>query len=149
VSGYESAAAVDHRRFLETEADVFIPAAMENQITAETAPLLNCSLVVEAANGPTDADGERTLASRGIELLPDILSNAGGVVVSYFEWLQNKRSEVWRLDEVESKLERIMAESYERVAKSARDYETDFRTGAYIAALSRLEILYKERGIFP
>lgn len=149
VKGYESAAAVDHRQFLETDADVFIPAAMENQITAETAPLLKCSLVVEAANGPTDADGERNLASRGIELLPDILSNAGGVVVSYFEWLQNKRSEVWRLEEVQSKLERTMSESYERVARAARDYETDFRTAAYIVALKRLEILYKERGIFP
>lgn len=149
VNGYESAAAVDHRRFLETDADVFIPAAMENQITAETAPLLNCSLVVEAANGPTNAEGERDLTSRGIELLPDILSNAGGVVVSYFEWLQNKRSEVWRLEEVQSKLERTMSESYERVARAARDYETDFRTAAYIVALKRLEILYKERGIFP
>jgi glutamate dehydrogenase (NAD(P)+) len=149
VAGYESAAAVDHRKFLETEADIFIPAAMENQITAETAPLLNCSLVIEAANGPTDAAGEQILNSRDIEVLPDILSNAGGVIVSYFEWLQNKRSEVWRLSEVEEKLQRTTGESYERVARAARDYETDFRTAAYVVALTRLEILYKERGIFP
>ena len=149
VAGYESAASVDHRAFLGTEADVFIPAAMENQITAETAPLLNCSLVVEAANGPTDADGERILRGRDIEILPDILSNAGGVIVSYFEWLQNKRSEVWRLEEVQSKLERTMGESYERVAKAVKDYKTNHRTAAYIVALKRLEILYKERGIFP
>jgi glutamate dehydrogenase (NAD(P)+) len=149
VAGYQSAKAVDHREFLGTEADVFIPAALENQITADTAPLLNCSLVVEAANGPTDGEGEEIMTSRSIEVLPDILSNAGGVVVSYFEWLQNKRAEVWRLDEVETKLERTMGESYERVTRAANDYQADYRTAAYIVALKRLEILYKERGIFP
>jgi glutamate dehydrogenase (NAD(P)+) len=149
IAGYESADPVEHREFLGTEADVFIPAALENQITGETASLLNASLVVEAANGPTDAEGETALASRGIEVLPDILCNAGGVIVSYFEWLQNKRAEVWRLEEVESRLERTMSESYERVAGAAQEYDTDCRTAAYIVALKRLEVLYKERGIFP
>ena len=82
VAGYESADLVDHRKFLGVEADVFIPAALENQITGETAPLLNVSLVVEAANGPTDADGEKTVVLRGIGLPPHILCNAGGVIVS-------------------------------------------------------------------
>jgi glutamate dehydrogenase (NAD(P)+) len=104
IAGYPGATAVNHETFLGTRADMFIPAAMENQITAATAPLLNVKLVVEAANGPTDPEGDAILAERGIELLPDVLANAGGVVVSYFEWLQNKRSESWDLEEVDGKL---------------------------------------------
>ena len=130
-------------------ADIFIPAALENQITAETAPLLNVRLVVEGANGPTDPDGDSVLAGRGIELLPDILCNAGGVIVSYFEWLQNKRSESWDLEEVDAKLYKKMVNAYERVRDAARTYSTDWRTAAYVIALTRLAKVYKERGIFP
>jgi glutamate dehydrogenase (NAD(P)+) len=87
---------------------MFIPAAMENQLTADTTPWLNVRLIVEGANGPTDLEGDAILEERGIQLLPDILCNSGGVIVSYFEWLQNKRSEFWMLDEVDSKLHRLM-----------------------------------------
>jgi glutamate dehydrogenase (NAD(P)+) len=150
VAGYPVAQAIDHETFLRTRADIFIPAALEGQITAETAPLLNVSTVFEAANGPTDLDGDRILAERGIELLPDILCNSGGVIVSYFEWLQNKRSEAWDLEEVDSKLHKRMLSAYERVRETARRYgNTDWRTAAYIVALRRLERVYKERGIFP
>jgi glutamate dehydrogenase/leucine dehydrogenase len=127
----------------------FIPAALENQITAETAPLLNVKLVAEGANGPTDLEGDAILQERGIAVLPDVLCNAGGVTVSYFEWLQNKRSEFWDGDEVDAKLFKKMASAYERVRDAAQAYNIDWRTAAYLIALSRLAKVYKERGIFP
>jgi glutamate dehydrogenase (NAD(P)+) len=149
VAGCPDASPIDHEEFLSTRADFFIPAAMENQITAETAPRLEVRLVAEGANGPTDPQGDRILQERGIELIPDVLCNAGGVVVSYFEWLQNKRSEFWELHEVDAKLKHIMVNSYQAVQEMARKYETDWRTAAYILAISRIAMVYKERGIFP
>jgi glutamate dehydrogenase (NAD(P)+) len=149
ISTYPLAKPVDHKTFLATRADLFIPAALENQITAQTAPALNVRLVVEAANGPTDPQGDQILRDRGITIIPDILCNSGGVIVSYFEWLQNKRSEFWDLDEVDTKLHKTMQRSYERVTDRMKEYGTDWRTAAYIVALSRLEKVYKERGIFP
>lgn len=149
VAGYEKAAKIDHTTFLTTKADIFIPAAMENQITAETAPQLRVGLVAEGANGPTDPDGDSVLESRGIHVIPDVLCNAGGVIVSYFEWLQNKRSEYWELEEVDQKLHRKIVSAYERVRATAQEYNTDWRMAAYIVALSALERAYKERGIFP
>ncbi len=146
---FAEATAIDHETFLRTPADIFIPAAMENQITAETAPWLNVRLVAEGANGPTDPDADVILRRRGIEVLPDILCNSGGVIVSYFEWLQNKRSECWELEEVDLKLRKRIINAYEQVKSMARDFETDWRTAAYIVALMRLATVYKERGIFP
>jgi glutamate dehydrogenase (NAD(P)+) len=150
VAGYPHARPIDHETFLSTRADCFVPAALEGQITAETAPLLNVRIVVEGANGPTDLDGDRILAERGIELLPDILANGGGVIVSYFEWLQNKRSEAWELDEVDTKLYKRMVAAYDRVRETRQEFPgADWRTAAYIVALRRLERVYRDRGIFP
>jgi glutamate dehydrogenase (NAD(P)+) len=149
ISGYPKAKSIDRKTLLQTKADIFVPAALENQITADTAPLLNVKLVAEGANGPTDPDGDRVLQQRGIDVIPDILCNAGGVVVSYFEWLQNKRSEFWDLEEVDSKLHRKIVSAYERVRDTAKEFRTDWRTAAYIVALFRLATVYKERGIFP
>lgn len=149
VAGYPGATAIDHKTFMSTAVDIFIPAALENQITEETAPWLQVKLVVEGANGPTNPRGDEILQERGIPLLPDVLCNAGGVVVSYFEWLQNKRSESWDLEEVDAKLLRKMIDAYERVRDTLKHYQTDWRTAAYIVALNRLEKVYKERGIFP
>jgi glutamate dehydrogenase (NAD(P)+) len=149
VAGFPGTTAIDHETFLRTKADIFIPAALEGQITATTAPWLNCKLVAEGANGPTDIDGDAILIERDIALLPDILCNAGGVIVSYFEWLQNKRSEFWELEEVDTKLHKKMLRAYQRVREMARTHATDWRTAAYIVALDTLETVYKERGIFP
>ncbi len=149
VKGYPKANPIDHNEFICTKADIFIPAALENQITAETAPLLQVRLVAEGANGPTDPDGDKILNRRGIDVLPDILCNSGGVIVSYFEWLQNKRSEFWDLQEVDCKLYKKMVLAYQRVRDTAQKFQVDWRTAAYIVALARLEKVYKERGIFP
>jgi len=149
VAGYPQARPIDHETFFSTQADIFIPAALENQITAETAPLLDVKLVAEGANGPTDLDGDKILQEKGIAVLPDVLCNAGGVIVSYFEWLQNKRSEFWDLEEVDAKLHRQIIGGYQRVRNTAQEFDTDWRTAAYIVALRRLEIVYRERGIFP
>jgi glutamate dehydrogenase (NAD(P)+) len=149
VKGYPRAFSVDHQTFMSTKADVFIPAAMENQITGETAPILDVKVVAEGANGPTDPEGDRILESRGIEVIPDILCNSGGLVVSYFEWLQNKRSEFWELEEVDMKLEKKIVNGYDRVVRTAEEFNTDWRTAAYIVAISHLEKVYQERGIYP
>jgi len=149
ISGFPDADPVDHDTFLRTQADIFIPAALENQITSETAPDMNFRLVAEGANGPTDPEGDKILQEKGTHLIPDILCNAGGVIVSYFEWLQNKRSEFWDLQEVDCKLHKKIVNAYARVRDAAKKYSTDWRTAAYIVALSRLEEVYKERGIFP
>ena len=149
VAGYPGATVVDHETFLATKADIFIPAALESQITDQTAPLLKVRLVAEGANGPTTPEGDAVLFEAGIELLPDVLCNAGGVIVSYFEWLQNKRAEFWDLDEVDSKLHKMLMGGYDRVHIAATEYNTDWRTAAYIVALKRLRMVYRNRGIFP
>ena len=149
ISGYPKAKTIDRKTLFQTKADIFVPAALENQITADTAPVLNVKLVAEGANGPTNPDGDRVLQQKGIDLIPDILCNAGGVIVSYFEWLQNKRSEFWELEEVDTKLHRKIVSAYERVRDTAKAYKTDWRTAAYIVALSHLDTVYRERGIFP
>ena len=140
---------ISHNDFLSLKADIFIPAAMENQINNETARMLNVRLVAEGANGPTDPEGDEILQRRGIGLIPDVLCNSGGVIVSYFEWLQNKRSEFWELEEVDSKLHKKIVGAYQRVRDAARRFNVDWRTAAYILAITRLEKIYKERGIFP
>ncbi len=148
-SGYTDARTVDHLEFMSTKADIFIPAAMENQITSEIAPLLNVALVAEGANGPTTPDGDVLLHKRGIEVIPDILCNSGGVIVSYFEWLQNKRSESWDLEDVDAKLRKTLLRAYDAVQETVQSYKTDRRTAAYIVAINRLGKAYEERGIFP
>jgi len=147
VLGY--APTIDHELFFATRADIFIPAAMGNQITGATAPLLNVGLVAEGANGPTDAEGDAILRARGIRVIPDILCNSGGVIVSYFEWLQNKQGDSWELEEVDRRLHAKILAAYERVRDMARSRKVDWRLAAYIVALSHLEAVYKERGIFP
>ncbi|MDY6787770.1 MAG: Glu/Leu/Phe/Val dehydrogenase [candidate division WOR-3 bacterium] len=149
VSGFKNTEKISHEEFLKAKADIFIPSALENQITKETADWIDVKLIAEGANGPTDLDGDRILKEKKINVIPDILANSGGVIVSYFEWLQNKRSEFWTLEEVDKKLHRIITLGYERVRNTAEEFDVDWRTAAYIVALRRLDIVYKERGIFP
>jgi glutamate dehydrogenase (NAD(P)+) len=149
VDGFEGAHPIRDEKFLGIPCDILIPAALEGQITREMAATLRCRLLAEGANGPTQPDGDEVLRDRGIAVIPDILCNSGGVIVSYFEWLQNKRSEFWDLEEVDQKLQRRILSAYGKVRDTARSRGMDWRTAAYVVALQRLETVYKERGIFP
>lgn len=149
IADYPKAKPIDHEAFLALEADIFIPAALENQVTALTAPKINVKLVAEGADCPCDRDGSRILEQRNIDVIPDILCNSGGLVVGYLEWLQNKRSELWELEEVDSKLKEIITDAYHRVNRKVKEFNTDWRTAARIEALSRLQRIYRRRGIFP
>jgi glutamate dehydrogenase (NAD(P)+) len=149
VEGYKHSRPITREEFFATECDVFVPAALELEIGDKEARSLKCKVVVEGANGPTYPEAESQLLDRGIDVIPDILANSGGVTVSYFEWLQNKRSERWELEEVEEKLERRMKRTYQAVLDFAQERRLDMRTAAYGIGLQRIESAYAERGIFP
>jgi glutamate dehydrogenase (NAD(P)+) len=149
VAGFPKADAIDSDAFFETPADVFIPAALEDQITERVAARLNVRLVAEGANGPTTPGGDAALQRRGIDVLPDILCNAGGVIVSYFEWRQNTTNDVPDPTRDDVQLREILTRAYERVAAASGAFGLDWRTAAYAAALQRLETVYLDRGIFP
>lgn len=106
-------------------------------------------LIAEGANGPTNVEGEKILLSKGIDIIPDILCNSGGVITSYFEWLQNRNGELWKLEEVMQKLETKLSGSYHNVQTAAEERNIDMRTAAYILAIERIEKAYVQRGIFP
>lgn len=146
---FPGARAVSLDEFFQVEADVFIPAALENQVTGSTARQLNVRLVAEGANGPTTPEGDAVLRERRIDVLPDVLANAGGVIVSYFEWLQNRGGAAWNAAEVDHRLKSILERAYERVKEMVTEKSLDWRTAAYAVALRRIEQVYDERGIFP
>ncbi|MCK0145703.1 Glu/Leu/Phe/Val dehydrogenase [Arenibacter sp. F26102] len=149
IVGYSSAEAVDKDQFFELDCDICIPAALGNQITAENAGKIKAFLIAEGANGPTDVEGEEILLKNGVGIIPDILCNSGGVIGSYFEWLQNRNGELWQLEEVLFKLEKKMKEVFEKVYEMAEKRDGDMRTAAYIIAIERIEKAYVQRGIFP
>lgn len=149
VAGYEAAEACAPEEFWATKADVVIPAALEWQITSANVNLLDCRLVAEAANGPTTPAAERVLLEKGIDVLPDILCNAGGVIVSFFEWTQNKRGETWYIDEVRHKLKRRIVDAYDRVTQAVNKYKCSRRNAAMAVAIERVATAYEERGFFP
>ncbi len=149
LEGYPGGKKISREEFFASEVDIFVPAALELQIGADEAKEMQCKVVVEGANGPTDIEGEDILLKRGIDVVPDILANSGGVIVSYYEWLQNKRSESWELEEVQMRLERRMRRGYQSVADRMRELKTDMRTTCYAIALERLRDTYKARGIWP
>src|SRR5262249_25632138 len=135
--------------FFSMECDIFVPAALELEIGVPEAKALRCKLIVEGANGPTFPEAEEILLAKGVDVLPDIFANSGGVIVSYYEWLQNKRSERWDLEEVESRLERRMKRTYGLLRDFTNERNVDWRTAAYAIGLDRIQKAYQERGIFP
>ncbi|SZD73581.1 Glutamate dehydrogenase [Candidatus Ornithobacterium hominis] len=149
INAYSQAEKIKDEDFFGLDCDIVIPAALGNQITVDNAQHIKAQLIAEGANGPTDSAAEEILLEKGITIIPDILCNSGGVIGSYFEWLQNKRAEIWKIDEVLSQLEDKILTAYDKVEKAAKKYETDYRTAAYIVALERIEKVYKERGVFP
>ena len=126
--------------------DVLIPAALENQITGENAAGVRAKVIIEAANGPTTVEADKILEEKGIVVVPDILANAGGVVVSYFEWVQNIQSMAWDLDEVNRTLKKIMNKAYDEVDAMSRDNKVTMRMGAYMVAINRICTAGKMRG---
>lgn len=133
----------------KVKADILIPAALESQITKHTVDGIDVRLIAEAANGPTTPEADAVLASKGIDVLPDILANAGGVIVSYYEWVQNKKSERWDAEEVDNKLRVAIGKAYSATVDAAAELKTSMRTAAYAVALRRIQLAYRERGIFP
>ena len=149
LANYPGGVEITRDEFFQTECDILVPAAVELEIGSEEAKMVRCQLLVEAANGPTDIDGERILHERGIDIIPDILANSGGVIVSYYEWLQNRRCEGWERLEVKDKLERRMLDTYEQVAETGNELGCDLRTACYAVALDNLSRIYQRRGVWP
>lgn len=134
---------------LTCKCDVLVPAALENQITADNAGKLNCAYIVEAANGPTTEEADEILAKRGITLIPDIFANSGGVIVSYFEWVQNIQELTWDRSQVNEMLEKLMTKSFQTILDAKEECHCSFRMAAYIVALRKLVTAEKMKGIFP
>ena len=153
VQGYtdKGAEKISNDKLLELKADVLIPAAMENQITGSNADKINVPLLLELANGPVTPEADEILFERGIVDLPDFLVNSGGVIVSYFEWVQNQQGYYWDINEVYSKLDKIVTRSFHDVMKTQTDYASKLkkitpREAAYIIAVSRVAAAMKARG---
>jgi glutamate dehydrogenase (NAD(P)+) len=149
VVGFPNAQEISNEDLLEMPCDILIPAALENQITQDNAPRINARMIVEAANGPTSPDADLILRDRGIFLVPDILANAGGVTVSYFEWVQAMQWFPWTLDEVNARLRTIMQQSFARVYQQSTIRGVDLRTAALCVAIDRVAEFTRLRGIYP
>ena len=140
---------VSNTELLELPCDVLIPAALENQLTARNATRIKGRLIIEAANGPTTPEADHIFNDRGLTVVPDILANAGGVTVSYFEWVQDLQRFFWAEREINSQLESIMSRSYEAVCQKAAEQESTLRMGAYLLAVARVAEATEIRGVYP
>ena len=149
VQGFPGATDISNADVLETECEILIPAALENQITAVNADRIRARVVAEAANGPTTPDADTMLHERGIFMIPDILCNAGGVTVSYFEWVQDLNRDFWDENEVNSKLKTIMVKSFQDTLAMALKEQVDMRTAAYLLAVERVASATALRGLYP
>ncbi|MFN2363473.1 MAG: Glu/Leu/Phe/Val dehydrogenase [Halarsenatibacteraceae bacterium] len=144
--GYPGTKEISNEELLTLECDILVPAAMENQINEKNAHNIKAKMVAEAANGPTTPEADKILNDKGIVVLPDILANAGGVTVSYFEWVQNMYNYYWDKEEVDSKLEKIMVNAFERVHKKHQEQDVPYRVAAYMVAIERLTEAMRARG---
>jgi len=147
--GLADTEAITNAELLELPCDALVPAALENQLTAKNAPRVKARLIVEAANGPTTPDADRILNDRGIMVVPDILANAGGVTVSYFEWVQDLQRFFWAELEINNRLEQIMMRAYRATRAKAEEQETNLRIGAYLLAVTRVAEATEIRGVYP
>ena len=147
--GFKGCDSISNQELLELRCDVLVPAALENAITLENAEHVRAKIVAEAANGPTTPGADQILREKGIFVIPDILCNAGGVTVSYFEWVQDLYGFFWTEHEVNNYLERTMNTAFKDVHAASEKYRVDMRTGAYIMAVARVAEATKVRGIFP
>lgn len=147
--GYPGASQIDPSELFSLPVDIIIPAAIEGQINKRTAESIRAKIIVEGANGPTDIDADEVLREKEVLLVPDILANAGGVMVSYFEWLQNLHREKWDLNTVNSKLEEKMVYSFKEVSRVTQNYDTTMRLGALVLGVGKVADAIKTLGLFP
>jgi glutamate dehydrogenase (NAD(P)+) len=149
VVGFSGATRIDNKEVLEYDCDVLVPAALEKVITAENAPRIKARIVAEAANGPTMPDADAILFERGVMVLPDILANAGGVTVSYFEWVQDLQNNFWEEEEINERLKRKMVRAFREAHEQASRHKVSMRMGAYCVAVDRVAEATKLRGLYP
>jgi glutamate dehydrogenase (NAD(P)+) len=147
--GLPDAEAVTNSELLELPCDVLVPAALENQLTAKNASRVKARLIIEAANGPTTPEADHILNDRGIMIVPDILANAGGVTVSYFEWVQDLQRFFWAEHEINNRLESIMIRAYRASRVKADEQDTNLRMGSYLLAVARVAEATEIRGVYP
>ena len=148
LEGFGGGDKITNEELLELDCEILVPAAKEDQITSRNADRIKAKIIVEGANGPTTAKADPILESRGVYVVPDILANAGGVTVSYFEWVQNRMGYSWTLEDVNTRLARIMTESFDEVAATAEKFGVSMRLGAYILGIDRVAKTLKLRGIY-
>ncbi|AKC32609.1 Glu/Leu/Phe/Val family dehydrogenase [Candidatus Pantoea carbekii] len=149
IIGFKGAKQIDRDEFWDIHMDILIPAALEGQITLERAKKLNCKLILEGANGPTYPEADDILCQRDITVVPDVICNAGGVTVSYFEWVQDMASFFWSEDEINLRMDKIMIEAMLHIWNKAQENNCSLRTAAYIVACERILMARKDRGIYP
>ncbi|MBO1112868.1 Glu/Leu/Phe/Val family dehydrogenase [Bordetella petrii] len=149
VAGFNGGEALDDAQFWELETDFLIPAALEGQINKSNAHKVRAKIVVEGANGPTTPEADDVLRENGVYVVPDVLANAGGVTVSYFEWVQDFSSFFWSEDEINHRLERLMREAYAAVSQMAKEHKVTLRTAAFIVACTRILQARQVRGLYP
>lgn len=148
LKGYPKAQGITNEELLELPCDVLVPAALENVITAKNAVNIKAKIICEGANGPTTAGADKILNEKGIFVIPDILANAGGVTVSYFEWVQDRGGYFWDEETVNNRLERIMVRSFGEVTAMAEKHKLDNRIGAYMLAIDRVAAVHRLRGMY-
>jgi glutamate dehydrogenase (NAD(P)+) len=149
VVGFKGAERITNDELIETRCDILVPAALENQITLRNASRVRARIVAEAANGPTTPGADRVLHERGAFVIPDILCNAGGVTVSYFEWAQNLQGFFWDELEVNKQLEKFMKRAFHQVLETSRKHHVDMRVAAYVLSVARVADATRVRGLFP
>jgi glutamate dehydrogenase/leucine dehydrogenase len=148
LAGFPGTQLLDNPQLLSLPVDVLLPAAMESQITADNAAEVRARIIVEGANGPTTPEADQILSRRGVLVIPDILANAGGVVVSYFEWVQDRYGYFWKEDDVNERLEEKMVAAFDAVWSTRDRFEVNARTAAYILAVDRIIEARALRGLY-
>ena len=148
LEGFQGAEPITNEELLTLDVDVLVPAAKEDQITQEIAPRVQAKIVAEGANGPTTPAADMILKEQGVLVIPDILANAGGVTVSYFEWVQNRQGYFWSLDRVNRRLDRIMRMAFDNVYAASQKYDVPMRIGAYVISIDKVASALRLRGIY-
>jgi glutamate dehydrogenase (NAD(P)+) len=149
IAGYPNAEKIEPEAFWDVDCDIMVPAALEGQLTAARAKRLKAKLVLEGANGPTTPDADDVLSERKVLVVPDVICNAGGVTVSYFEWVQDFSSFFWTEDEINQRLDRVMLEAFKRIWDTTDRYKITLRTAAFAVACERILMSREERGLYP